>query len=288
MPELAYCRGAFGPISDATVSIEDRGFQFGDGVYEVIVAYSGALFQAEQHMARLRCSLQAVEIDYDFDAAPLVPIIEEGLRLSGLSDAMIYIQITRGATSRIHHPPSDMTPTVVMTFKAFPKLSTELRERGVSMITLEDQRWAKCYVKAVTLLPNVLAKMEARRRGCDDAILIAPDGNVRECTSANVFIVTGNTLVFPPRDQSVLHGVTQAFVLTCAESIGLSYEERAFDVAELQSAAEVITSSTSVEVLGVTTINSAAVADGQVGDVTRRLQREFLRRTGRAPAGVRA
>lgn len=288
MPELAYCRGVFGPISEATVSIEDRGFQFGDGVYEVIVAYNGSLFHVEEHMKRLRCSLQAVEIAYDFEAAPLVPIIEEGLRLSGLRDAMVYIQVTRGAAARIHHPPSDMTPTVVMTFKEFPKLSVEARERGARMITLEDPRWSKCYVKAVTLLPNVLAKMEARRRGCDDTIFIAPDGQVRECTSANVFIVTEGTLTFPPRDQSVLHGVTQAFVLTCAASIGVPCTERPFDVAELQGADEVIASSTAIEVLGVTTINSVAIADGRVGDVTRRLHQEFLRRTGQAAATVGA
>ena len=130
MGELAYVNGVFGPIAEAKVSIEDRGFQFGDGIYEVIVAYDGRLFLVEQHMRRLRRSAAGIALDYDFEARPLEPIIAEGLRRSELRDALVYIQITRGVAPRSHTIPSGLTPTVVMTFKPLPRLPGEARRRG--------------------------------------------------------------------------------------------------------------------------------------------------------------
>ena len=278
MPELAYVNGTFGPIGEAMVSIEDRGFQFGDGVYEVIVAYAGRLFLLVPHMQRLRRSASAIGIDYDFDGQPLEPVIEEGFRRSGFRDAMVYIQLTRGVAPRIHVPPDGLRPTVVMTFKPLPLLPDGLRSRGARVITTPDTRWSKCYVKAVTLLPNVLAKCEAISRGFDDAIFIADNGEVRECTSSNVFIVRGGKLQFPPRNESILHGVTQGFLIDCADSIGLVVEEKAFDLDTMRTSDEVFMSGTTVEALGITTIDSRPVADGKVGPITQRLYVEFNKR----------
>jgi len=279
MGELAYVNGVFGPIAEAKVSIEDRGFQFGDGIYEVIVAYDGRLFLVEQHMRRLRRSAAGIALDYDFEARPLEPIIAEGLRRSELRDALIYIQITRGAAPRSHTIPAGLTPTVVMTFKRLPRLPDELRERGARVITMPDIRWANCYIKAITLLPNVLAKNEALRRGYDDAIFVTTEGEVRECTSANIFLVSDGRLLIPPRNESILHGVTQGYLIELASSVRLNVREEVIHLELLLRASEVFMSGTAAEVLAITSIDDRPVGNGRVGSVTQRLYDEFLSRT---------
>ncbi len=281
MGELAYVNGVFGPIGGANVSIEDRGFQFGDGIYEVIAAYDGNLFLVEKHMQRLRRSAAGILLDYDFEGRPLEPIIAEGLRRSELREALIYVQITRGAAPRSHAIPAGLTPTVVMTFKSLPRLPEGLRERGARVITTLDNRWANCYIKAITLLPNVLAKNGAIQRGYDDAIFMTAEGEVRECTSANIFIVSAGTLLIPPRNESILHGVTQGFLIELASAIGLSVHEQVVRLESLRGADEVFMSGTAAEVLGITSIDDTSVGDGRVGSITRRLYKEFLRQTGR-------
>ncbi|MFH1109861.1 MAG: aminotransferase class IV [Planctomycetota bacterium] len=279
MGELAYVNGVFGPIAEAKVSIEDRGFQFGDGIYEVIVAYDGRLFLVEQHMRRLRRSAAGIALDYDFEARPLEPIIAEGLRRSELRDALIYIQITRGAAPRSHTIPAGLAPTVVMTFKPLPRLPDELRERGARVITMPDIRWANCYIKAITLLPNVLAKNEALRRGYHDAIFVTADGEVRECTSANIFLVSGGSLLIPPRNESILHGVTQSYLIELASSIRLNVREEVIHLELLRRADEVFMSGTAAEVLAITSIDDRPVGEGRLGPITQRLYDEFLSRT---------
>lgn len=286
MPELAYLNGEFGPIADAKVSIEDRGFQFGDAVYEVIVAYDGQPFLMEPHLARLRRSLAAIGIEFDPGRSSLESAIREGVRRCGFPDAMVYIQISRGAAPRSHSIPEGMTPTVVMTFKALPAIPDELRERGASVITTRDIRWAYCYVKAVTLLPNILAKNDALRRGYDDAIFVAESGEVRECTSANVFIARNGSLLMPPRTESVLHGITQGYLLECADAIGWEVKEQTFDLAALRTADEAFMSGTISEVLGITKIDDRPIGDGNVGPMTKRLYGEFMRRARPAAVSV--
>ncbi len=279
MPELAYVNGVFGPIAEATVSIEDRGFQFGDGVYEVIVAYDGRLFLLELHMRRLRRSAAAIMLDYDFDEDPLEPIIAEGLRRCEFSDALVYVQLTRGVAPRSHEIPENITPTVVMTFKPLPVVPDELRQRGARMMTTLDTRWANCYVKAIILLPNVIAKNEALRRSYDDAIFVTETGEVRECTAYNLFIAKGGKLTIPPRTESILHGVTQGLLLECAAAIGLKVNEEAFDIATLCAADEVFMSGTTVDALGITSVDDQPIGDGRVGPITRRLYEEFVKRS---------
>lgn len=279
MGELAYVNGVFGPIAEAKVSIEDRGFQFGDSIYEVIAAYGGRLFLVDRHMQRLRRSAAGIALNYDFDGQPLEPIITEGLRRSELGDALIYIQLTRGAAPRSHVIPAGLTPTVVMTFKRLLPLPEALRARGAKIITTLDTRWANCYIKATTLLPNVLAKNEAIRRGYDDVIFVTADGEVRECSSANIFLVSGGNLHIPPRNESILHGVTQGFLIECAEAIGVGVKEEPIPVESLRRADEVFMSGTAAEVLAITSIDDRAVGDGRVGPITQRLYDEFLSQT---------
>jgi len=279
MGELAYVNGVFGPIAKAMVSIEDRGFQFGDSIYEVIVAYGGRLFLVERHMQRLRRSAAGITLNYDFDGRPLEPIIADGLRRSALGDALIYIQLTRGAAPRAHAIPAGLTPTVVMTFKPLLPLPEDFRVRGAKVITTLDNRWANCYIKATTLLPNILAKNDALRRGYNDVIFVTAGGEVRECTAANIFLVKSGDLLIPPRNESILHGVTQGFLIECAEAIGVGVREEPIPVDSLRRADEVFMSGTAAEVLAITSIDDRAVGDGCVGPITKRLYDEFLRRT---------
>ncbi|UCF34500.1 MAG: aminotransferase class IV [Phycisphaerales bacterium] len=241
----------------------------------MVVSYNKRLFLLDEHMKRLRRSAAAIQLDYDFDGAPLEPIIEEGLKRCGLTEAMVYVQITRGVAPRAHPIPRGIQPTVVMTFKPLPKIPADLRQRGVSMMIAPEKRWARCFIKAVTLLPNVLAKTEAVRRGYFDAIFVTDSGEVRESTSANVFIAKDGQILTPRRDESILHGITQGFLMDCAKDLGLVVEERVVDLETLRGADEVFLSGTTVEVLAVTSIDDEPVGDGLVGPMTRRLYETF-------------
>ena len=286
MPEIAYVNGVWGPVAEAKVSIEDRGFQFGDGIYEVIVAYDGRPFLLDRHIERFRHSAEGIQLHYDFAARPVEPIIREGLRRCGFPDVMIYIQITRGAAPRSHLPPVGMTPTVVMTFKPLPRLPESLRERGAKVMTVPETRWANCYIKAITLLPNTLAKTEAAEGGYDDAIFVTAEGEVRECTSSNVFIIHDGHLMFPPRNESVLHGITQSFIMECAEAVDMPIREQQVMLKDLRGADEVFLSSTLQEVLGITLIDGKPVGDGRVGPWTKKLYAEFVARSRNARGAV--
>ena len=284
MTELAYVNGVFGPIREAKVSIEDRGFQFGDGVYEVIAAYDGRPFLLDRHLARLQRSAAAIGLVYEFDSRPLEPIIAQGLSRSGFGDAMVYIQLTRGVAPRSHDIPPSLEPTVVMTFKPLPRVPEKLQTRGARVMTTLDPRWKNCYIKAITLLPNVLAKHEALERGYDDAIFVTPAGAVRECTAANVLAVCDGVLRLPTRAESILQGVMQSFLLECAAAIGIPVDESTLQVETLRAADEVFMSSTVVEILGITEIDDHPVGTGSVGPVTLRLLETF-RSHARAQAG---
>ncbi len=279
VPELAYLNGTFSPISEAKVSIEDRGFQFGDSIYEVIFAYGGKLFELDAHLTRLRTSLEAIDLCYDFEADGLVEAIREGVRRCEFSDVMVYLQVTRGVAPRNHTIPDGITPTVVITFKAIPPIPPELHARGARLKTFPETRWANCYIKATTLLPNVLAKSRAKRAGYDDAIFVTDQGEVRESTSANIYVVEGKTVIYPQRDKSVLHGITQRFLGGCMEAIGVRAEEGLISLDRLFQADEVFISSTAVEVLAVTSVDGKAIAKGEVGPITHGLYEEFRRRT---------
>lgn len=275
MQELACVNGKFGPIGEATVSIEDRGFQFGDGVYEVIVAYGGRLFLFDAHMDRLQRSLSAIGMHESLDVASLRMILEEGVKRSAFPDTMAYIQITRGVAPRNHAVPNELTPTIIVTFKELTPLPEALRQSGARVMTTPEIRWAKCFIKAITLLPNCMAKTQAQRQGLDEAIFVTSDGFVREATTANVYIVNGDVIRTPKRNDSILHGCTQGFLAECARAVGSRFEETDIRIEELRAADEVFLSSTRIEVLGVREIDGQAIGGGATGAVTRRLYDEF-------------
>ncbi len=275
MREVAYVNGVFCDLQDAKVSVEDRGFQFADGVYEVIVAPGRRPFRLPQHVQRLRRSTEAIGLSVDYAALNLPAVIHEGLERSGFTDAMIYVQITRGVLPRDHLYPDDAAPTVVATFKAKPVYDRELRHRGVALETVRDIRWESCWIKSIALLPNVMLKNAARRRGRFDAIILGPDDTVRETTCANVFIISGGVLRTPPADEHILHGVTRDYILECARDLKMPCAETAFKAADLRAADEVFISSTTVDIMPVAGIDDQPVGAGRAGELTLRLLERF-------------
>lgn len=278
MPEIAYINGTFCDISEARVSINDRGFQFADSVYEVVVAYGKNLFRMAEHLARLRASSVAIDLDLDRLNVDFEAIIRDGLGRASFERTMIYIQVTRGVQPRSHIYQPDLTPTLVATFRPKPEIDPAKRSRGLSVVTVDDTRRAECSIKATSLLPNIVAGNRARRDGFDDAIFVGPNGVVREATAANIFAVRDGRLLTPVRDKTILHGVTLQYVLECAEQIGCPATEQAFTVDELESANEVFVSSTTMDVLAVTKVNGHSISDGTPGTMTQRLYETFITR----------
>lgn len=276
MPELAYVNGSFCDLDQATVSVEDRGFQFADAVYEVLVAYGQTVFRIKDHLERLRRSLTLIDMSGDLERMGLQEIIHEGVRRAGFDETVIYVQVTRGRQPRGHVYSPTIKPTVVVTFKANPQMDPAIRARGVSVMTIEDFRWSRCEIKSVTLLPNVMAKNRARRDGFHEAIFVSAAGEIREATSANVFAVRDGALITPGIDGSILHGITRLYILQCAKDAGIECREIPLTVAELESADEAFLSSTAIDILPITKVNGKLIADGTPGPVTQSLHRAFV------------
>jgi D-alanine transaminase len=277
MPDIACVNGVFSPLAEARVPLEDRGYQFADGVYEVIVAPDGRPFLLDEHLDRLAASLEGIALPVDVASFDLPKLIAQGIERCGHRDVMIYVQITRGIASRDHVFPQQVAPTVVLTFKAKPQYDPEMRRRGVALMTMRDIRWAKCNIKSIALLPSVLLKNQARAQGYFDALILSDDDIVRETSAANLFIVSGGTLRTPPKSERILHGITRGFVLASAARLGISVEERDFDLDVLRAASEVFITSTTMDIMPVTRVDETNIANGRIGAITERLAACFTR-----------
>ena len=278
MPETAFLNGRFLPLAEATVSVEDRGFQFGDGVYEVIRTYGGRPFKLEAHLARLDRSAQAIGLRQPYPSERWVDYVREGLRLAAFPEAKIYVQITRGTAPRDHAYAPDLQPTVLMTIRELLPLAASIRAAGVAAMTMKEIRWSRCDIKSINLLANVLARQEAKKRGVFEAILVR-EGQVTEGAVSNVFIVRDRHLITAPDGAWILSGVTREVVLELAQQEGLAVEERYCSERELLAAEEVFLTGTTVEVLGVTRIDGTPIGSGEPGPVTLRLAKRFLDQT---------
>lgn len=272
MSRIAYVNGQYLPQADASVNVEDRGYQFADGVYEVVAAVGGKFIDLDRHFSRLERSLSELRMNSPCSRRVLDLIAREVLRRNNVRDGILYIQITRGVAPRSHAFPGWTTPSLVMTASRRRRPGKELIERGVSVVTLEDNRWRRTDIKSVSLLANVLSKQLARDVGAYEAWLVDDDGFVTEGTSTNAWIVTGagEVLTRPP-DHAILAGVTRLAVLDAAEHLGVSVVQRPFSVAEALAAAEAFMTSTTSFVLPVTTIDGREIGGGGPGPVTRRL-----------------
>lgn len=277
--EVAYVNGEFLPIDKAVVSIEDRGFQFADGVYEVVATYSGKAYAMEAHLARLDRSLREIHIDFDVSGMPA--LVEEGLRRAGFDEALVYIQITRGVAPRHHEfPAPPPTPTVVMTVKRLLRPGPELHEDGVKVISTADLRWKRCDIKSIALLPNTLAKQQAREAGAFEALLVDADGNVTEGSSTSAFRVTDGTIYTSAAGEHILPSITRGRLLELIDTLGLPLRQEASSLADYHGADEVFLAGTSIEALAVVQVDEVMIGDGKPGPITRRLREAFLRDIG--------
>jgi len=274
MPNIAFVNGKWSAISAAKVSVEDRGFQFGDGIYELIRTYRGELFHIDEHLSRLEASAKEIEIPLPYTAAQFEKIIRLGCRKSGFAEVKIYIQVTRGAAPRLHSFPKKIEPTVVMTFRAFEPLPAKLQEEGVAVISIPDIRWGRCNVKSLNLLPNVIGREQALRAGAFEAIFIR-DGKVTEGAGSNLFAVIGKKVITPPAGPYILSGITREVVLQIGKQRGLEMVEKELKLPQLYSADELFLTGTTVEVLPVVRLDGKPIGTGRPGEKTRFLYRAF-------------
>jgi D-alanine transaminase len=279
VPNVAFINGTFVPMAEAKVSIEDRGFQFGDGVYEVIRTYKGRPFELEAHLARLDRSATALDLKQPYSHDEWTRHILEGIRRAAYPEAKIYVQITRGVAPRDHAYSDDATPTVVMTVREFHPLDRSVQVAGVEAITTEDIRWGRCDIKSVNLLANVLARQQVKQAQVFEAILVN-EGLVTEGAVSNVMVVQGGTVVTAPQGSRILSGITRAVVLDLARSEGLPVQERFVSQADLYEADEVFLTGTTVEVLAVIRVDGKVIGDGRPGPIAQRLATRFTSRVG--------
>ncbi|MDH7568555.1 MAG: D-amino acid aminotransferase [Armatimonadota bacterium] len=271
MQEIACLNGRFMPVCDAAVPVDDRGFLFGDSVYEVVRTYEGRIWALDRHLARLSRSLRAIYIE-NVDLAALRTNLLEAHRRSGIPNALIYVQVTRGVAPRSHVPEQTLEPTVLITVRPFhapaPSFSAE---RGVRAILLPELRWARRDIKSTNLLPNILAKREARARGAFEAIFVTHEGAITEGSSSNVFVVRGGVMRTPPNGPDLLPGITRDLALELARREGIPAEESPLTRDELLAGDEVFLTGTGSEIAGVIAVDDQAIGGGEVGPITRRL-----------------
>jgi D-alanine transaminase len=278
-----YLDGQFVPLSEARVSVEDRGFLFGDGVYEVLRASAGRLYAEEAHWRRLESSCREVALplpDEDLRAR-----VRELLERNALSagEATVYLQLTRGAASpRTHHfPPAGTRPTLYLSASPFTH-PWEAREEGARAITHPDVRWSRCNIKSINLLPNTLAKQRAKEAGALEAVLVR-DGVLTEGASTSVLAVIDGAVCTHPNGPFILPGVTRDVVLALAREAGLPVHERPVRLEERERLTELFIASTTLDVVPVVTLDGLQVGAGRPGPVTRALQRAFYAAQGIAP-----
>lgn len=276
MPSLVYLNGNYMDFSEARVSVEDRGFQFGEGVYEVVRCYRGGPFRLGQHLKRLAASAQAIRLNLPHTVEKLGSIAEQLLQKSGLQEASLYIQVTSGAAPRAHYLPVDPEPTLVMTVRDIGPLPD--RAAGVTVITVPDDRWLHCNVKSTNLLPNTLAKRRARESGAFEAIFVGPEAAVHEGSSSNIFAVSQKALMTPDLSHNILPGITRAIVLETARDLGYRVEERKITLEELYRAEEVFITSTVMELIPVLEVDRSKIGTGMPGPVWRELYQAYKQR----------
>jgi D-alanine transaminase len=272
-----YLNGEFMPIAEAKVSVLDRGFIFGDGVYEVIPVYSRRAFRLPEHLKRLQHSLDGIRLPNPHGEAEWTTIVEELVARNEGEDQYLYLHITRGAARRDHaFPNPPVPPTVFAMTSPLPSPPPELLDSGVGCITAQDNRWLRCDIKAIALLPNVLLRQMAVDAGCAETVLIRDDpatgnGFLTEGAASNIFVVKNGVLLAPPKDNLMLPGITYDVMLEIAAADGIPSEVRRVAKEELFSADELLLTSSTKEVLAVTRLDGLPVGDGKPGPMFARM-----------------
>ncbi len=280
MSRIAYVNGRYRDLRDACVNVEDRGYQFADGVYEVCEVRGAMLVDFPRHMARLQRSLRELQIAEPMPITALAIIMREVVRRNRVTYGIVYLQVTRGVARRDHaFPPNSVKPSVVVTARALDyEKKQQTAATGIKVITLAENRWPRVDIKSVSLLPNVLAKQEAREKGAYEAWYVDSDGFITEGASSNAWIVTKDgRAITRSVDRGVLAGITRAVLVEVMGALQIRLEERPFTPAEAREAAEVFVTSASQIVMPVVAIDGQVVGNGQPGGITRQLREEFHR-----------
>ena len=281
MSRIAYVNGRFVPKADAVVHIEDRGYQFADAVYEVWALFDGRLADPVGHFARLERSLGELSIDMPMSRAALTTVLKETVRRNRIREGLVYLQVSRGVATRDHAFPAVGTPpSVVITVSRVDRAASEARAaRGVSVVTAPENRWGRCDIKTVGLLPNALAKQKAREAGAVEAWFVDDLGLVTEGASSNAWIVDGDGIL-RTRDTNanILRGVTRLSLIEVARQAGLKVEERPFTPDEARAAKEAFITGAGTLVLPVIAVDGKPVGDGAPGPVAARLRRLYIER----------
>ncbi len=278
MQELLFLNGEYLPLSEGKVSVEDRGFQFADGIYEVIRVYNGHPFQLGAHLKRLARSANALELNLTYPLSELEAISEELISHSGLTEGIIYMQVTRGTAPRKHAWDDGVSPTTIIYVREMMPCPQAHQEDGVQVITVRDERWGRCDIKSVSLLANVLAKQRAVCAGAFEAVFVSSEGIVREGSSSNVWGVRAGNIFTHPAGPHILSGIERAMVLDIAHGLGLEVKLEPTHRERFQGADEVFLTGTTVEVMPVTAIDGKPVGTGKVGACTQQLQQHLRRR----------
>jgi D-alanine transaminase len=272
MSRIAYVNGRYVPHGEAAVHIEDRGYQFADGVYEVTAVVNGKLVDNEGHMVRLERSLGELQIDMPMSRAALEVVLNETVRRNGVRFGMVYMQITRGVAKRNHPFPENVRPALVVTSKRAPLLLDPDAVPGGRAVTMPDIRWGRCDIKTVALLPNVLAKQKALDAGAYEAWMVDQDGFVTEGTSTNAWILDRDgRLITRPLSNNILGGITRQTMLRLARENDIEVIERPFSVEEAKAAREAFITSTTNFLKPITQIDDAVIGNGEPGETSRRM-----------------
>ena len=285
MSRIAYVNGRYLPQRQASVNIEDRGYQFADGVYEVVHLYRGRFIDEDRHLDRLDRSLRELRLPQPMSRAALRHVLLEVARRNRLSEGLLYMQVTRGVAPRNHAFPSVPAPlSVVVTIRRIPPYPTDVARWTASAITYPDQRWARCDIKSTGLLPNVLARQAATEQGAIEAILVDDEGMVTEGAATSFWIVDSDgVLRTRGLDHAILPGCTRDALAALMRDEGIAFEESRFNVQAMRDAREAFLTSATSFVKPIVKIDGAAVADGAVGPVTRRLFALFSRHVQGGP-----
>jgi D-alanine transaminase len=279
--QTVYLNGQFVALADAKISVLDRGFIYGDGVYEVVPVYRRRPFRMAQHLARLQYSLDGIRLVNPHTSAEWQKLIADLIERQPFDDQAVYLQVTRGVAKRDHAFPAGVTPTVFMMSNPLVVPSREQVERGVAVVTAQDNRWLRCDLKTTSLLGNVLMRQLAVDHSAVETVMFR-DGHLTEASASNVLIVRDGNVIAPPKDNLILPGITYDATLEVAKAAGVSLEVRAIPHAEAMSADEMWLSSSTKEVLAITTVDGRPFGGGKPGPVFRRVYDAFQQ----AKAGV--
>jgi Branched-chain amino acid aminotransferase/4-amino-4-deoxychorismate lyase len=274
-PPIVFLSEQFLPLDQACVSVLDRGFLFGDSVYEVIPAYGGHLFRLQAHLDRFDRSLESIRLANPMTRGRWREILETLLERNGGGDQSVYLQLTRGvAVKRDHTFPEHVRPTVFAMSTPLPGVAPEVAEKGLTAITLTDIRWAYCQIKATTLLANVLLRQQAVESGAVEAILIR-NGEVTEGTASNLFIIIDGTVATPPKGPLLLPGITRDLILELTRAYGIPNQERVIREEELRHAKEIWLTSSTREIMPITVLDGRPIGNGRPGPLWARLHALF-------------